>query len=97
MKIKPLFDKVLVKPLLESKKTKGGLIVPEASRMKYRRGEVVAVGQGLETQKMIVKPKQVVLFAERSGTEFTFDNQKYFMFRQIELFAIIDEEPHLLM
>ena len=74
MKVRPLADRVLVKPLEEEDKSPGGIILPDTAKEKPMRGEVIAVGHGKiddrgERVAMDVKVKDVVLYGKYSGTE----------------------------
>ena len=74
MKFKPLQDRILVKRLEESEKTKGGIIIPDTAKEKPSEGEVVAVGPGAlnnegKRNPIDVKPGDKILFSKYSGDE----------------------------
>ena len=82
MNIRPLGDRVVVKPLAQEEKTKSGIVLPDTAKEKPQEGEVLAVGPGrlLDDGKrstMEVKVGDIVLFAKYSGTEFKRDGEDY--------------------
>jgi len=93
MKIKPLADRIVVKPLEAEEKTKGGLFVPDTAKERPQQGEVVAVGPGrTEDGKKIppeVKVGDKILYGKYSGTEVTYDGIEYLIMRESDIFAII--------
>jgi chaperonin GroES len=89
MKIKPLADRVLVKPDPAEEKTAGGLFIPEPAKEKPLAGSVVAAGPGTEEVKMEVKPGDKVLYGKYAGTEITHENEVYLMMKQNDIFARI--------
>jgi chaperonin GroES len=93
MKIKPLADRIVVKPLEAEEKTKGGLFVPDTAKERPQQGEVVAVGPGrTEDGKKIppeVKVGDKILYGKYSGTEVTYDGIEYLIMRESDIFAIL--------
>lgn len=94
MKVKPLADRVVVKPSPAEEKTKGGIILPDTAKEKPVIGEVVAVGPGKITDdgKKIapeVKVGDKVLYGKYSGTEVTIDGEEYLIMREADIFAIV--------
>ncbi|MGO9481739.1 MAG: co-chaperone GroES [Candidatus Kryptoniota bacterium] len=93
MKIKPLADRVVVKPLEAEEKTKGGLFVPDTAKERPQQGEIVAVGPGrTEDGKKIppeVKVGDKILYGKYSGTEVTYDGVEYLIMRESDIFAIL--------
>ena len=89
MNIKPLADRVLVKPAAAEEKTLGGIIIPDSAKEKPLKGEVVAVGNGTKDEEMVVKVGDNVLYGKYAGTEIEFEGEKYLMMRQSDIFAII--------
>jgi chaperonin GroES len=74
MKIKPLGDRVLVKPLNAEEVTVSGIILPDtAEKEQKEQGEVVAVGTGSNIKKLNLKPGQTVVFGKYSGDEIEID------------------------
>lgn len=89
MNIKPLADRVLVKPAAAEEKTVGGIIIPDSAKEKPLKGEIVAVGNGTKDEEMVVKSGDTVLYGKYAGTEIELDNETYLIMRQSDLLAII--------
>lgn len=94
MKMKPLGDRVVVKPAAAEEKTKGGIILPDTAKEKPVIGEVVAVGPGKVTDdgKKVapeVKVGDKVLYGKYSGTEVTVEGEEYLIMREADIFAIV--------
>ena len=89
MKIKPLADRVLVKPAAAEEKTVGGIIIPDSAKEKPLKGKVVAVGNGTKDEEMVVKAGDSVLYGKYAGTEIELDGEIYLIMRQSDLLAII--------
>jgi chaperonin GroES len=89
MKIKPLADRVLVKPAPAEEKTVGGIIIPDSAKEKPLKGEVKAVGNGTKDEEMVVKTGDAVLYGKYAGTEIEWDGETYLIMRQSDILAII--------
>ncbi|MBR9975055.1 MAG: co-chaperone GroES [Bacteroidetes bacterium] len=94
MNLKPLADRVVVRPLEAEEKTAGGLYIPDSAQEKPQQGEVVAVGPGKVTEDgkniaMEVKAGDKVLYGKYSGTEVTVAGEDYLIMREGDLFAVI--------
>lgn len=94
MNLKPLGDRVIVKPMEAEEKTKGGIILPDTAKEKPIEGTIVAVGPGKVSDdgkviKMEVKAGDKVLYGKYSGTEVTVDGVEYLIMRESDIFAII--------
>lgn len=89
MNIKPLADRVLVKPAVAEEKTVGGIIIPDTAKEKPLKGSVVAVGNGTKDEDMIVKVGDQVLYGKYAGTELELDGVSYLVMRQSDILAII--------
>ena len=94
MKLKPLADRVVIKPSPADEKTKGGIILPDTAKEKPVIGEVVAVGPGKVTDdgKKIapeVKVGDKVLYGKYSGTEVTIEGDEYLIMREADIFAVV--------
>ena len=76
MNIKPLADRVLIKPAPAEEKTIGGIIIPDSAKEKPLRGEIIAVGKGTKDEEMVVKPGDTVLYGKYAGTELELDGEK---------------------
>ena len=99
MKVRPLGDRVVVKPLEDEERTKGGIVLPDTAKEKPVRGEVVAVGPGEwddEGQKRLpldVRVGDHVLYAKYGGTEIKIDEQDHLILRQSDILAVVEREP----
>lgn len=96
MKLKPLADRVVVRPSKAEEKTKGGIIVPDTAQEKPVWGEVIAVGPGRvsddgKTIPMEVKVGSQVLYGKYSGTEVTVDGEDLLIMRESDIFAIMEK------
>ncbi len=94
MKIKPLGDRILVKPAPAEDKTKGGIILPDTAKEKPVVGEIIAIGPGRKSDDGIliapeVKVGDKVLYGKYSGTETTIDGKEYLIMRESDLFAVV--------
>src|SRR4249920_1315298 len=94
-KIRPLHDRVIVKRIEETEKTKGGIIIPDTAKEKPQEGSVVAVGPGrLEEGKVIsldVKTGDKILFGKYSGTEIKLDGEEHLILREDDILGVIEE------
>ncbi|MBN2831680.1 MAG: co-chaperone GroES [Candidatus Omnitrophica bacterium] len=95
MDIKPLGDRIVVKPLEAEAKTKGGIVIPDTAKEKPQEGKIVAVGKGkvLESgsvQSPEVKVGDKVLYGKYSGNEITTkDGEELLIMREEDILAII--------
>lgn len=89
MNIKPLADRVLVKPAPAEEKTVGGIIIPDTAKEKPLQGEVLAVGGGTKDEAMVLKAGDNVLYSKYSGTEVELDGEKYLIMRQSDVLAVL--------
>jgi len=87
--LKPIADRVIVRPAAAEETTKGGIIIPDTAKEKPQRGEIVAVGAGKKDEPMTVKPGDKVLYGKYAGTEITIDGEELLMMRESDIFAII--------
>jgi chaperonin GroES len=93
--VRPLEDRILVKPLDAETKTASGLFLPESAKEKPMQGKVVATGPGKlldngKRQEMLVKKGDTVVFGKYAGTEIEIKNQKHLIVRESELLGLID-------
>ena len=98
MKIRPLYDRIVVKRIEEKEQMQGGLYIPDTAKEKPQEGEVVAVGKGkrLEDGKVVVLDVQVgdrILFGKYSGSEIKLDGEEYLIMREDEVLGILDAKP----
>lgn len=96
MNLKPLADRVVVKPLEEEDKSPGGIILPDTAKEKPQKGKIIAAGPGKldekgQRVKMEVKKSDVVLYGKYSGTEIKVDGEEYLILRESDILAIIDK------
>ena len=95
MNVKPLSDRVVIKPLdTETEVKRGGIIIPDTAKEKPQEGEVVEVGTGRRTDKGDVVPMDVkkgdrVLYGKYSGTEVTIENDDFLIMREADILAVI--------
>jgi chaperonin GroES len=89
MNIKPLADRVLVKPADAEEKTASGIIIPDSAKEKPLKGEVIATGKGTKDEEMVLKEGDKVLYGKYAGTEIELDETKYLIMRQSDILAII--------
>ena len=97
MNLKPLADRIVVKPSAAEERTKGGIIVPDTAKEKPVWGEVIAVGPGKTSDegKLIapeVKVGDRVLYGKYSGTEVTIDGEELLIMRESDVFAIMPKK-----
>ncbi|PVZ09323.1 co-chaperone GroES [Porphyromonas loveana] len=89
MNIKPLADRVLVKPAAAEEKTVSGIIIPDSAKEKPLKGEVIAIGNGTKDEEMVLKAGDTVLYGKYAGTELELEGEKYIIMRQNDVLAII--------
>lgn len=89
MNIKPLADRVLVKPAAAEEKTVGGIIIPDTAKEKPLQGSVLAVGNGTKDEEMVLKAGDTVLYGKYSGTEIELEGEKYLIMRQSDVLAVL--------
>ena len=100
MKIRPLYDRVVVKRIEQKEQMHGGLFIPDSAKEKPQEGEVVAVGKGkrLEDGKVIALDVQVgdrILFGKYSGSDIKLDNDEYLIMREDEVLGILDTKAEV--
>ncbi len=96
VKVKPLGDRVLVRPQEEEEQVKGGIIIPDTAKEKPQRGEVVAVGDGKLDDSgnriaLSVSSGDMVLYGKYSGTEVRLDDEDHLIMSESDILAIIEE------
>lgn len=94
MKLKPLFDKVVIKAYEEEETTASGIVLPGAAKEKPQMAKVLAVGPGgIQDGKdipMCVKPGDKVLYSKYAGNEFKIDGEEVIIIRQNDILAIVE-------
>ena len=94
MSVKPLEDRVLIKPIEPETKTESGIYVPESAKEKPMQGKVVAMGPGKlldngERVKPSIKKGDTVVFGKYAGTEIEIKNTPHLIVRESELLGVI--------
>lgn len=94
MKVKPLADRVLLKPLEAEEKTKSGIVLPDSAKEKPQEAEVVAVGEGKvvdgKKQSMSVKKGDKVIYSKYSGDEVMIDGVEHTIIEEEKILAIVE-------
>lgn len=93
--IKPLHDRVLVKPMEAKETVKGGIIIPDSAKEKPQEGKIAAVGPGKLLDdgsygKMSVKKGDTVIYSKYAGTEIKVDDQEYLLMREDDILGLIN-------
>ena len=96
MKLKPLDDRVVVKPVEAEEKTAGGIVLPDTAKEKPMMGKVVAVGEGKlldngKRAKVGVKKGEVVLYGKYGGSDVEIDGTEYKILRESEILGILEK------
>ena len=96
MKLKPLDDRVVVKPQEAEEKTAGGIVLPDSAKEKPLMGKIVAAGRGklLDSGKrgqMSVKKGDSVLYGKYGGSDVEIDGVEYKILRESEILAVVDK------
>lgn len=89
MNLKPLADRVVIKPTAAEEVTMAGIIIPDSAKEKPLKGTVLAAGTGTKDEPMVLKAGDQVLYGKYAGTEIEFEGVKYLMMRQSDVLAII--------
>ena len=87
--MRPINDRVVVKPAPAEEKTKGGIIIPDTAKEKPQRGEVVAVGPGKDGNLMKVQVGDTVLYGKYAGQELNFEGYDYLIMREDDILVIL--------
>ena len=90
--LKPLGDRVIIKPTVQEEITKGGIVLPDTAKEKPQIGEIVAVGPGRigedgKRYEMEVKAGDTVIYSKYAGTEWKQDNVEYLILRESDIMA----------
>ena len=94
MKLRPLSDRVVVKPLPREEVTKSGIVLPDTAKEKPQEGEIIAAGPGRleegKRQQMDVKVGDKVLYAKYAGTEFKLDEDELLILSEKDILAVLE-------
>ena len=95
MQVKPLYDRVVVRPV-EEEQVKGGIIIPDTAKEKPVEGEIVEVGSGRVTDdgkkmSLEVKKGDRILYGKYSGTEISIEGEELLIMKESDIFAIIQK------
>ncbi len=98
MKIRPLYDRIVVKRIDEQETTRSGIIIPDSAQEKPQEAEVIAVGHGkrLEDGTLValdVKAGDRILFGKYSGNEIRLDGEEYLIMREDDILGVLDATP----
>jgi chaperonin GroES len=96
MKIRPLHDRILVQPILDSEVRKGGIIIPDSAKERPIEGRVKAVGKGKigddgKPVALEVKVGDKVLYSKYGGTEIKVDGEDYLLMREDDILGIVEK------
>jgi chaperonin GroES len=95
MKVRPLYDRILIKRLEEEQKTAGGLFIPDTAKEKPQQGLVVAVGNGKvqedgSLRKLEVKAGDKILFSKYSGNDIKIEGTEHLILREDDVLAVLE-------
>jgi chaperonin GroES len=99
MKIRPLYDRIVVKRIEEQETIRGGIIIPDSAKEKPQEGEVIAVGKGKRNEKdgtlvpLDVQVGDRILFGKYSGSDIKLDGDEYMIMREDEVLGVLDASP----
>jgi len=87
--MKPINDRVVVKPAQAEEKTKGGIIIPDTAKEKPQKGKVIAVGPGKDGNLMTVQTGDTVLYGKYSGQELNYEGNDYLIMREDDILVVL--------
>lgn len=95
VKVRPLYDRILVKRLDVKEQVRGGIVIPDTAKEKPQEAEVIAVGEGKYNDdgkriKLDVKKGDKILLGKYSGTDIKLDDVEYTILREDEVLAIVE-------
>jgi chaperonin GroES len=98
MNVRPLHDRLVVRPLEDGDQTVGGLIIPDSAKEKPQRGTVIAAGAGTVRDDgtrvpLDVKPGDLILFGKYASQEITLDGDQFLIMRESEVLAVVQPAP----
>jgi chaperonin GroES len=94
-RLRPLGDRVVVRPAAREETTRSGIVLPDTSKEKPQRGAIIAVGPGRVSDEgkkipLEVKAGDTVLFAKYAGTEFRLDEEELLILRESDILAVVE-------
>ncbi|MGH7900610.1 MAG: co-chaperone GroES [Thermodesulfobacteriota bacterium] len=95
MKVRPLYDRILVKRIDTEEKTKGGIIIPDTAKEKPQEGKIIALGKGKLLEDGSIRPLDVkvgnkILFSKYGGADINIDGEEYLILREDDILAIVE-------
>lgn len=90
MNIKPLSDRVLIRPTAAEEVTVSGIIIPDSAKEKPLKGTVLAAGNGTKDEEMVLKAGDVVLYGKYAGTEIEVEGETLLIMRQGDVLAVVE-------
>ena len=87
--MKPINDRVVVKPAPAEEKTSGGIIIPDTAKEKPQKGEVISVGPGKDGIAMTVKKGDIVLYGKYAGQEINHNGEDFLIMREDDILVIL--------
>jgi chaperonin GroES len=101
MKIRPLYDRIVVKRIEEQETTRHGIFIPDSAKEKPQEGEVMAIGNGKrlddgQMAALVVKAGDRILFGKYSGNEIQLDGAEYIIMREDDVLGVLDTVPKAL-
>ena len=101
MKIRPLYDRIVVKRIEEQETTRNGIVIPDSAKEKPQQGEVMAIGKGkrLDDGTVValnVKVGDRILFGKYSGNEIKLKDTEYIIMREDDVLGVLDAAPQTL-
>lgn len=98
MKIKPLFDRIVIEEFEANEKTSSGILLPSSSQEKPQMARVVSVGEGgvLDGKKIqiYVKPGDIIFYSKYAGMEYKFKDKAYTIIRQGDILAVVEGDEN---
>jgi chaperonin GroES len=101
MKIRPLYDRIVVKRIEEQETSRNGILIPDSAKEKPQEGEVIAIGKGKrlddgQITALDVKAGDRILFGKYSGNEIKLDGTEYIIMREEDVLGVLDATPQAL-
>lgn len=95
MKLRPLEDRVVVKPIEVEEKTKSGIVLPDTAKERPQQGEVIAVGPGRyedgQRVPMEVKVGDIVIYSKYGGSEVKIEGEEYLILSMRDIMAVVEK------